>query len=188
MLMNAVQNTVQPEGQNGSAEIGEAAEAASQLQGELAFAIFLLLLVGSVFWQALTLPFIEPGGAIGSGFFPISLAVIVMLLIIFHGVFGMVKLIRMRKEQRASGTKSTQKTSGINRDQLVLLGLIILAVLVGDRIGLFATAGMVLLFGLLFIERVGLRASLLFTLGTLVAIYLIFDFWLGMKIGLSQLF
>lgn len=182
--MNAI--AAQKSAPAGKSEAAKAASRtpAAKIWGELAFAGFLFLLVGSVFWQALKLPFVEPGGAIASGFFPISLTVIVMALIAVYGLVLVGRLVA------SSGVKAKASTEDpvVSRDQLVLLGLIVVAVLVGDEIGLFAVSGLLLFSGLLLIERAGLRRSLVFTLGTLVSIYLIFHLWLGMNIGLRLLF
>lgn len=183
--MTAAQDPRSREDREGrAADAGEAADAARPLAGEFAFAIALVLLVVSVLVQALELPFFQPDGSIGSAFFPVSISLFVLALLGGYLVFLVVSMARSRPRRAATVPAYDQVAI---RDQLVLSGLIVFTVLVGDRIGLSAAIGILLLTGLLSIERVGLRASLLFTLGTLVSVYLIFGLWLGMDVGLRGL-
>ncbi|WEX10769.1 tripartite tricarboxylate transporter TctB family protein [Chelativorans sp. AA-79] len=152
--------------------------------GELVFALVIMLIVVSIFIQGLALPLFQPDGTIGPGFFPVSLSVIVLAIVAGHTIYLGAALARRRSQRDDSAIPG----GIVTHDQFILTGLILLAVLIGDRIGLLAASGMVLLAGLLFIERVGLRASVLFTLGTLASVYLIFDLWLGMNVGLRALF
>lgn len=153
--------------------------------GELVFALVIMLMVISIFIQALTLPFFQPDGTIGPGFFPVSLSAFVLAIIAGHMIYLRAAALARTRSQ---ADDSVGPGGIVTLDQFILTGLILLAVLIGDRIGLLAASGMVLVAGLLFVERVGLRASLLFTLGTLAGVYLIFDLWLGMNVGLRALF
>lgn len=152
--------------------------------GEIVFALALLAFILSIFVQALRLPILQDDGTIGPGFFPISLSVLMIAMV---GAFLVFLTIRAKQPQPTAKQDGADEPV-VTRDQLMMVGLLVLTTLLGGYVGLLAVAGVLLLAGLVFIERVGWRAGILFTLGTLVGVYLVFDFWLGMDVGLRGLF
>jgi len=164
-----------------AADEAKAAGGARRPVGEIVFALALLALILSVFVQALPLSIVQDDGTVGPGLFPMVLSVLMIAMV---GGFLVSLFVR-------AGPAVQEKQAGepvVTRDQLMMVGLLVLATLVGGYVGLLAVAGVLLLAGLVFIERVGWRSAILFTLGTLVGVYLVFDFWLGMDVGLRGLF
>ena len=149
--------------------------------GEIAFALALLAFILSIFVQALQLPILQDDGTIGPGFFPVCLSVLMIAMV------GAFVVFTVRAKQPQPAAKQGDEPV-ITRDQLMMVGLLVVTTLLGAYVGLLAVAGILLLAGLVFIERVGWRAAILFTLGTLIGVYLVFDFWLGMDVGLRGLF
>lgn len=164
----------------------DAAGTGQPLVGEFVFALVLMLGIATVLFQGLQLPFFQPDGAIGAAFFPVTLSLLMMAVI--GGYMARLGFAWLRQRRTSAVAKPIGGDPLVTRDQFILCGLIVLSVIVGGYIGLLATSGLVLAAGLLVIERVGLRAAILFTIGTLVCIYLIFDLWLGMNVGLRGLF
>jgi len=162
----------------------EAAGNARRPVGELIFAFVLMLAILSIFVQALPLPLFQSDGTVGPGFFPVSLSILMIVLVGAYIVF--LALGSRRSQPRDTRQEPTEAV--VTGDQFVLAGLLVLGILVGNYIGLLAVTGIVLLAGLVFVERVGWRAGILFTLGTLIGVYLVFDLWLGMDVGLRGLF
>lgn len=151
---------------------------------EVAFVLVLLATIVSVFVQALSLPIFLPDETIGPGFFPIVLSVLMIVLVGGHAAY----LAIARPMKTAAAERSDPNGAIVTARQLMLVGLVVLALAVGDLIGLLAITGIVLLAGLVLVERVPLRAALIFTLNTLLCVYLVFDLWLGMNVGLRDLF
>jgi len=151
---------------------------------ELGFILCLAALAAAVAWQALTLPVFAPDGTVGPGFFPIPLS---LLLLVGSLLYAVALLRRLRHSQGESG-KDLARPPLLNARQIAALGLLALAALLGSTLGLFATVGLLLLFGLLSVERLRLLESAAFTLGALIVFYLVFDAALGMNIGLNGMF
>jgi len=160
----------------------KAAGTARRPVGEIAFALALLALILTVFVQALPLSILQSDGTVGPGLFPMVLSVLMMAMV---GAFLVFTI--WTKQPRPAAKEEGADEPIVTRDQLMMVGLLVLATLLGGYVGLLAVAGVLLLAGLVFIERVGWRAGILFTLGTLVGVYLVFDFWLGMDVGLRGL-
>lgn len=165
-------------------DAGGAASAARARIVELVFVAGLVVFVLTLAWQFLDLRVFTPDGSVGSGFYPLGLAVVLLVLLA-------IRLMRVaaRLVTKAPPAEDDEADSGrITREQILLAALVIAAIIIGTWAGLFAVVGLFLVVALLTLERVGLRAAVLFTLGTLVPVYLIFDLWLGMNVGLNGLF
>ena len=167
-----------------AAQESGAGHAARSSGVELAFLGLLGLLVLSFIWQLWSLSAFQ-GGSIGPGFYPLSLAVLLLALVLVRAIRVVVT---MPKRSATLEGGAVAPGGMVIRDQILLVALIVVGVLIGYWSGLFVTVGLFLVAGLLSIERVGLRRALTFAAGALVAVYLIFDFWLGMNVGLKGLF
>lgn len=148
---------------------------------ELAFVVGLALIAAAICWQALSLPTFGFDGAVGPGFFPIPISLAVLAGLVVHAVMLARKLVR---QPRKAGPK-TQPV--FDARQLTVIGILAVSVVIGDFIGLFAVMGLILVVGLLSVERLKPVETAAFTIGTLLVLYLIFDAWLGMNIGLNGL-
>lgn len=162
----------------GDARKDEGAAPPRSTRTELAFLGVLSLVLASFLWQILSLRMFAHG-SVGAGFYPLCVVSILIGLVLLRAV----RLIPGLRERRGAG-----QVGAITARQAVLAALVCGAIAVGTFSSLIVSLALFLLSGLLAIERVGLRRALLFTLGSLIAVYLIFDLWLGMNIGLNGLF
>lgn len=161
-------------------------EAAAEAGGasvvvEIAFVLGLAVLTGAICWQALALPILAADGTVGPGLFPIPISL---------GLFAGLAIYAVSLGRRRLGVRRTTRTAASHPPvfdvrQIVILVLLAGAALAGSTIGLFATVGLMLLIGLLTVERLKPLEAIGFTIGALVFLYLVFDVWLHMNIGLN---
>lgn len=145
-------------------------------RAELIFAVVLLIGAGSLLVQATTLPFFSEDGTIGPGFFATSLSALVVAALI-----GYVAMILHAGARNGWQPDATERLVSVAQAELV--GLIIAAMILGPWIGIVGAVGIVLLVGLLVVDRVRPLQAVLVTLGTLAVIVVVFGVWLRMDLG-----
>jgi hypothetical protein len=146
---------------------------------ELGFTLALAAVVAAICWQALSLPLFASDGTVGPGFFPVPLSCLLLGGLLMHAV----KLWGIWR--REIGVKAEPLFVGV---QYIAFGLLVGAALIGSAAGLAVAITLLLVGGLIFIERCSLLESLTFSVVFLLSFYLVFDRWLGQNIGLNGLF
>lgn len=137
---------------------------------ERGFAIVLAVLMIPIIAQAVTLDFLPEGG-IGAGFFPLVLSIVTLVL-----VLGYLLSVTMRRDPAAPADRS-----GL-RQQAILLGALVLAVLLGPYLGLLVTMVGFLLLTLIVLEGMSWLRSIAFSAGATVFMYLVFHVTFGVNL------
>ena len=146
---------------------------------ELAFVLVLAVGVAAMAWQALSLPLFGPDGAVGPGFFPIPLTLLLLAGLVVYAV-SLAQRLR-------SATGLARSSPVFDRPQMIAIALVVVVTLIGGFIGLYAAVALILVAGLFLVDRLTIRESLLFAIGALIVFYLTFDLWLGQNIGLDAI-
>lgn len=160
---------------------GPAAEAAGSnpVGYELMFIAGLSIVAAMIAWQAFELPMFATDGTVGPGFFPVPLSLMFLAGLLFHGA----QLGRLWRRAHVQTVESL-----FVRSQYIAIVLMVLAAIIGSIAGLTIAVIGLLFGGLMSIERLCVRESLVFSAGFLSLFYLVFDRWLGQNIGLNGIF
>lgn len=168
--------TVGAEGAGAEAENGRAG--APSARAELVFDAVLVVAVGALVGQAFALPLVEEE-TVGSGFLPVT----------FGGALLVLLLARVAVVLRALRTeRATAASPVVVPRQPLLVGATVVSAVLCAVAGVLVAVGVLLVAGLLAVDRVRPRAALAVTAATLLIAYLLFDVWLRMDLGPSGLF
>lgn len=143
------------------------------MTAELRFSFLFLIIVLSLLFQSLKVPIINEGGEIGAGFFPLLISVIILILLFVY----IVTLFIKRKD-----SKETKVTLGAFINQLYLILALIISIIVAKYLGLLITMGIFLIVTFVLIEKLSWKKSIIFSVISMISIYVIFDIWLGLNL------
>lgn len=141
---------------------------------QIVFSIVLLITVLSLFIEALNLKLFLPNGAFASGFFPISVSIVIMVLIIPSLRLHNFKLRAIKA--KLSSTKEALKM------QVLLIVSLFTSILLTKYLGMLISLGLFLLITSVVIERLTWKRSFIFSVASIVCIYLIFQVWLNFEL------
>lgn len=142
---------------------------------EISFCIAFLILVFSLFIQSLELTFMLPNGLISSGFFPTILSIIIMVLLV---LYILELLIKRKKGQQSKETFSKE----VVWKQIFVIAAMSFSLWLVQVLGMIFTIGLFLMSALVLVENMKWFRSAVFSVGSMLCIYLIFVVWLGMRI------
>lgn len=144
---------------------------------ESLFTLFFLLisLVGLI--SSFELDFFS-GGTIGPGLMPQMISILLLILILAQAVVVM----KGKKEEKDPVTQGSTF-----KKHILLIALIICTLLFAEKIGLLLSLGILIFLASFFIEKLSLIKTIVFTLVTMIMLYLIFVQWLGINLPLGIL-
>lgn len=143
------------------------------MTAELRFSFLFLIIVLLLLFQSLKVPIINEGGEIGAGFFPLLISVIILILLFVY----IVTLFIKKKD-----SKETKVTLGAFINQLYLILALIISIIVAKYLGLLITMGIFLIVTFVLIEKLSWKKSIIFSVISMISIYVIFDIWLGLNL------
>lgn len=143
------------------------------MTAELRFSFLFLIIVLSLLFQSLKVPIINEGGEIGAGFFPLLISVIILILL-----FVYILTLFIKKKD----SKETKVTLGAFINQLYLILALIISIIVAKYLGLLITMGIFLIVTFVLIEKLSWKKSIIFSVISMISIYVIFDIWLGLNL------
>ncbi|NLG33008.1 MAG: hypothetical protein GX550_05770 [Syntrophomonadaceae bacterium] len=118
------------------------------------------------------LPLHNIRGALGPGFLPSSIAIIMIILLAIH----MLKLFR----QPVTGEKAFVDVIACKR-QIGLVTALIGSVLMSYVFGMLVSLGLFIMLELIIIEKIPWPKSLLVSLVTILVVFIVFEKWLGLQ-------
>lgn len=143
------------------------------MTAELRFSFLFLIIVLLLLFQSLKVPIINEGGEIGAGFFPLLISVIILILL-----FVYILTLFIKKKD----SKETKVTLGAFINQLYLILALIFSIIVAKYLGLLITMGIFLIVTFVLIEKLSWKKSIIFSVISMISIYVIFDIWLGLNL------
>ena len=136
------------------------------------FPIFLMLSITVLLIQSLKLDIFTNSGVIGPGFLPLVLSILIIVILIIE-----VLVIIKKKE---SNPHQAHNKKGLR--QVIFVISIILTLILIKFFGMLISLGLFIFITLLTLEKRSLMNSILFSLISLLVIYIIFDRFLGVSL------
>ncbi|MFC0273357.1 tripartite tricarboxylate transporter TctB family protein [Metabacillus herbersteinensis] len=133
----------------------------------LLFPIFLMLTVFLLLIQTLNLTKFEANGTIGSGFLPMALAFLLIILLAMES-------FSVFSNESKKETKETKGTANNLSQQLLFMGLIILTLIMVNVLGMLISLGLFIFVVLFKMEKRSLINSAFFSLISIFILYITF--------------
>ncbi|MCA1027260.1 tripartite tricarboxylate transporter TctB family protein [Cytobacillus kochii] len=141
------------------------------------FGLFLLFISIVFLIMSFGLPVYSTNlGAVGAGFFPRIISILIFLFLCFH----LIQVMRLKKKE------SEEEVDKKIRFQQVFL-ILLLAVTIGLSyfIGMLASIGVFMFTILAFVQKIPWFKAFTFTIVVLILMYLIFELWLNSPLPLG---
>ncbi|MCM3320923.1 MULTISPECIES: tripartite tricarboxylate transporter TctB family protein [Cytobacillus] len=141
------------------------------------FGLFLLFISIVFLIMSFGLPVYSTNlGAVGAGFFPRIISILIFLFLCFH----LIQVMRLKKKE------SEEEVDKKIRFQQVFL-ILLLAVTIGLSyfIGMLASIGVFMFTILAFVQKIPWFKAFTFTIVVLILMYLIFELWLDSPLPLG---
>ncbi|WP_281202372.1 tripartite tricarboxylate transporter TctB family protein [Cytobacillus kochii] len=141
------------------------------------FGLFLLFISIVFLIMSFGLPVYSTNlGAVGAGFFPRIISILIFLFLCFH----LIQVMRLKKKE------SEEEVDKKIRFQQVFL-ILLLAVTIGLSyfIGMLASIGIFMFTILAFVQKIPWFKAFTFTIVVLILMYLIFELWLDSPLPLG---
>ncbi|OLO38033.1 hypothetical protein BTR23_12860 [Alkalihalophilus pseudofirmus] len=147
----------------------------------LLFPIFLIFAVFILLTQSLKLPIFTANGMIGPGFLPMVLALLIIFLLVIEFVS-----IYWKRQQNENKDGRTISSITISKQVFFMIAVILTLGLV-NVIGMLISLGLFIFVILFMMEKRSLINSGVFSLLSIVIIYIIFDVLLGISFPMGML-